>query len=199
MEAISRGNGTFVDGAIVPVGERRPLTAASRVQLGGALFKVQILQHTVQVVQPLQPGEGAIGQPAAGAAFVVSWDADSCSVEINGRLLILAPLPSMTLALLLERPGEVVHRWDLQDALGVNVNLTQTISQIRSALLDCIKQDILCIDDIRRWVQRHSVGADAAALEVLEARPLLRHFIASRRGHGYRICLSSEEVSTRQI
>ena len=188
VESLTQSNGTFLDGEALAMGDSRAVESGATLQLGGVMLQVQVLHATVPVVEQLS----ASPQPADAAQdlqFRVVWDADNCVVELNGGQLDLPPTAAKALGLLLEDAPDVVHQWDLLEHVGASANLAQVISQLRSALLVCVEQEALPLSLLRQQVLNHTTGA--ADLDGADARAVLRHFVASRRGHGYRICVAA--------
>ena len=164
------------------------------------MLEAQILAATAPVVQPLGPEGG--GPAPVGVTPIrldVTWDADHCSVAIEGQLLALPPLAAKALGMVAENAGQVVHRWDLVDHLGRGTNLAQVFSVVRSAFLTAVEQGTISLASIRAHVRQHNAATQVAELDALDPRSVLRHFVAARRGHGYRICLSADEVTVRRL
>lgn len=196
-EALTENNGTFLDGRALEPGTRHEVTFGSHLQTGGVVMAVKPLQQTLPVVQQLEPQ--APQTPESSVRLRVVWDASQCTVELNGQLLDLPPLASKALGTLAENAGEVVHQWDLRELLGAGANLPQIFSQVRSAFLVYIEQESLSLDQLRVLIRVHSSGSHCAELDDQDARGVLRHFVASRRGHGYRICLARTDVEVVQL
>lgn len=185
---LTSSNGVFIDDEAV--GERGVASDGARLQLGGVVMVVRVrpdlllalaevatapVTHPVRATPPLQ--------------WSVVWDAGSCSVALDGVLLDLAPLPTKVLATLLEGAPEVVHRWDLEDRVGPGANLAQAVSGVRAALR-------ARLTETQREAARAAVAArlgdrltDADGVDAL-----LRRYLANKRGHGYLICASAEQV-----
>ena len=197
VESLTASNGTFLDGEALGVGEAGALSVGTVLQVGGVLLQVQGLQETVPVVEPIAAGATAVDASLPGLAFRVVWDADKCVIALSGRHLDLPPTAARTLGLLLENAPDIVHQWDLVEHLGTGVNLPQVVSQIRSALRVCIEQDTFPMASLKHLILQHTSGA--LELDAEDARGLLRHFVASRRGLGYRICVPSAMVSVERV
>ncbi len=199
VEAVSASNGTFLDGERLQVRTRHELVSGARLQLGGLLFEIATSQATVAVLESLEEQAPALSRSAGAVALEVTWDAQFCTVAVGGQLVKLQPLPAKALGLLLERPGEVVHRWDLIEALGAGTNLAQVASQIRTALLECVQHGTLSLELVRARVAEHHAELGLDDVERMDLRTLMRHLVAARRGHGYRICIAASDVVARQV
>jgi len=194
VEALTENNGTFLDGEALVLGKPALLSAGARLQVGGVLMDVQVLHATVPVVDQLRVGADSEAQQESELLFRVMWDADNCVVSLNGQHLDLPPMAAKALAVLVESAGDVVHQWDLLEFVGEGANLAQVFSQVRSGLLASVEQGDLSLDLLRDRVRCHSSGPHCAQLDEMDARGVLRHFVASRRGHGYRICVARSDV-----
>lgn len=199
VEPLTQSNGTFLDGEALKPGDISVIASGSTLQVGGVMLQVQLLHATVPVVDALSlVPESTDAQQAEGLSFRVVWDADNCVVELNGRQLELPPTPARALGVLLEAAPDVVHQWDLLEHLGENTNLAQVFSQVRSSLLACVDGGELSLDLLRQCVRRHTSG-EHAELDSADARVVLRHLVASRRGFGYRICVASTDVCVERL
>ena len=193
VEGLAHGNGMFIDDGLVAAGDQRVLRPGQTLQVGGVVLELQVLEATAAVLQPL-----SVVGPAPESeriALDVSWDGGHCAVMLQGQLLALPPLAAKALGLLAESSGVVVHKWDLLDQLGAGTNLAQVFSLVRSAFLSAVEAEALALSTVREHVARHS----SVVVDELDAKSVMRHFIASRRGHGYRICLSADEVTVRHL
>jgi hypothetical protein len=199
VEPLTQSNGTFLDGEPLAQGEIGVVVSGSTLQVGGVMLQVQLLHATVPVVDALSPeAEPTNAQSAERLSFRVVWDADNCAVDLNGRQLELPPTAARALGVLLEGAPDVVHQWDLLEHLGEGANLAQVISQVRSAFLACVDGGEVSLDLLRQYVRRHTSG-EHADLDGADARGVLRHLVASRRGFGYRICVASTDVSVKRL
>lgn len=200
LENVSSGGTTFVERAPVPVGERVVLDPhESNVQLGGVLLRLRTTAETTAFQSALTIDGVTLSQapiPARADAPLLglTWDAGRCHVRLNGRLLTLYPAAASLLAALGASPGEPVHRFELEDALGDAGSVEQQVSMLRRAFAEQIEAGVVSLDALRDHVRKHSAGAHIATLDTMDARAVLRHFIAARRGYGYMLCLGPDDV-----
>ena len=191
LTSLTPSNGTFLQGEALPVGQPTPLTPGTRVQLGGVLLEVlsESPEATRPVLDPLQH--------APRAWLSARWDADQCEIHLGGRRLTLEPQPARALAALMASPGETVHQWDLQEAIGSGARLDRCMSKVRQALQGALSDGSLSRRAVEAGITSHeAVPSELGALSEAE---LLRRFVVSRRGHGYCLCVPPEAVEITRV
>lgn len=209
LENLSERGATFVNRERIAHGQQVRFEPDDvHLQVGGVLLRVRSTAETTAfqsamsvddvdgVDAPLAPAADA-SSPAItppGAFLDLTWDAGHCHVRMDGRMLSAYPATAAVLAALCATPGEPVHRFDLEEALGDGGNLEQQVSLIRRQFADQIDAGVLSADRIRGFVRTHSTGPHLARLDEMDTRELLRHFIAARRGYGYVLCLGDDDV-----
>lgn len=188
VAALTRTNGTFLDGEALSAGVWTTLRIGQRLQVGGVVLAVVAGEETRPVLTPL---EQVTDEPVLSAR----WDGELCTIRCMGRLLSLEPQPTRALAALMERPGVTIHRWDILEAIGdgARVNLDRCMSKVRRALREALEEGVLPRPLVEAAVA--SLDADSGDLSNLEVGALMRRLVASRRGHGYLLCLSPQQVA----
>ena len=201
---LSKGGTTMVNRARVAPGEAASFSAdEAHIQVGGVLLRVTNSMETTAFDAALSMSEGIDAPEVSGEharpepLLSLAWDAGHCHVRLRGRLLSPYPATAAVLAALCETPGEPVHRFDLEEALGEGGNLEQQVSLIRRMFADEIEGGTLSLDVLRRRVRAHSTGPHLAKLDAMDTREVLRYFVASKRGYGYVICLGTSDVAQR--
>ena len=197
---VSSGNGVFVDGAAVPPGDAQVFGADARtLQVGGVVLRMSMLHGTRPVIDPVDvtnltgPLTGPLTAPphvrADGPLITLVRDGDRCDVQCNGRFVPIKPLTSTVLFALAEQAGQLVHEWDLREAVGRDFHLSQAISDVRRVLRKLITEGWIDAAAVRRAVL--SVGAPDVLDGVDDDDPaaLARRVLFSRRGHGYVLLL----------
>ena len=102
---------------------------------------------------------------------VFEFDGESKELRKNGRAAALEPQPAKALALLLSRPGDVVSREELRDAVwgkdthvDFDRGLAYCLSQIRTALGDSGDNPRFVQTVPKARLQIHRAGRDATAV-----------------------------------
>lgn len=208
VENLSARSASFVNGHKLEAGERRRIDAASfHLQLGRVLVRVDAgaattsFDEAISIVDRPELLELAGGHAWADAGagdtlplIAARWDAGQAHIRVLGRELEIFPTAAILLATLCETPGEPVHHSDLQHAVGSSANLDQQVSYVRKAFRDLVDAGVLSAARIRRCVLRHTAGVTEVELHALDSAELMRRFVSSKRGFGFRICLSPEDV-----
>lgn len=206
LESVTERGSTFVDGEPLGFGEVVALPSPEcSVQVGGVLLRVVSVEHTTAVHSAMsleQPRVRSQLRPILADArptpttplLELEWDAGRCLVRVNGRLMTLYPAPAKALAALATTPGQPVHRFDLEEALGEEASVEQQISILRRAFAELIASGVLSLDALRARVRVHSSGPHLARLDAMDDREVLRHFIGALRGYGYVLCLGPDDV-----
>ncbi len=179
LHPLTDRNGTFVEGAALN-GHHEVGDDGVRLQLGGVLLSLAPLAVTDPVWEVLTPGRPS-------ASFVVLHDGGQCLVRCGGEDLPLNGAAARFLALLAERPGEVVHHWDLEQETGTP-HLAPLASQVRRVLVEAHERGLVDLFSV----------ASPAALEVegaiADLTQLVRRMVQSRRGHGYALLVKQDDV-----
>lgn len=191
IEALTASNGTFLDDVPLPPGELVEVPAhAARLQLGGVVVALVQLADTEPVLEPL--GAGGVGPTEP--VLAIQWDAGQCVARCGGRDLGLTGAAARFLGLLAEQPGEVVHHWDLEQELDTT-HLAPLATAARHALLAAIRAGALSVAHVRARVRAATV--DTSEAETLP--DLMRDLVQSRRGHGYVLNLTAEDVVVARV
>jgi hypothetical protein len=200
LENVSERGSTFVERQRVGYREVVRLAADdAHVQLGGVLLRVRsgadttAFQDAMSVDEVVESRPGAVAA-GSGPLLSIEWDAGRCHVRLGGKMLAIYPAAARVLAALCATPGQPVHRFDLEDALADGGSLEQQVSLLRRLFADEVEAGTLPLDVVRAHVRAHLSGAQAAGLETMDAREVLRRFIGARRGYGYVLCLDPSEV-----
>ena len=190
-EVLTTSNGAFLDGLVLAPGQASPLSAGSRLQLGGVLLEVVATreEETQPVLTPLADADAVI--------LHARWDGDLCTIRCAGRMLSLEPQAARTLAVLMAAAGETVHRWDILDRLGAGASLERCVSKVRLVLRDAMADGVLPRPLVEAGVAAHD--AASTPLSALSDSELLRRLITSHRSHGYRLCLSPAQVRVEEV
>lgn len=203
LRNLSARGATFVDKERVPSGGSVSLDPhEAHVQIGRVLLRIRGSQET-RVYQSAMSIDAATHDPSG--TFIgldppvppflgLRWDAGRCHVRLKGRLLSLYPAAAAVLAALCEAPGQPVHRFDIEEALGEAGSVDQQVSTLRRILAEQVEAGVLELDELRDRIRAHSTGAHVARLDEMDARELLRCFVASRRGYGYVLCVGPDDV-----
>jgi hypothetical protein len=197
FENRSKANGLYVEGdevapgASVRVGAGSPL----RVQVGKLVLRVERLVHTTPHREPIGLGAGEPGAPEPMLEIV--RDGDCCVAYCRGRRIGLKPSSALALWALAQRPGQIVHQWDILDALAQTLDLAQAVSGARRGLRELLGDGTLGRDELVDAILETTADTQRAALLELDDAALVRHLVFSRRGHGYGLALPPELVATR--
>ena len=181
VENLTANNALFLNGQEVAPGSSAPLPGEPHhIQLGGALFLSWVALETQPVHEVI-----ALDAPSPRAACLeVTRDGDVATVCCHGKLVKMRPSSALVLYALGVQAGQVVHRWDLLDAIGREVDLAQAVSGLRRALRRLIEAGDWARSEVEALIEQASTG-DQASLGDLGHAALLRHLVVSRRGHGY--------------
>nr|WP_240807296.1 FHA domain-containing protein [Polyangium spumosum] len=193
IENLSTSSGLFLDGAPLEPGGARGFGEGSRLQIGAVLLEVLGPAETEPFCSPI-PLEGAPGEAAASPAFVITRDGDACVVQFAGRYLDLQAAAARAFAALAASPSQVVHVWDIQEAVGSAGVVAPLVTAIRHAVRRLLDDGALDEALLRGLIARSGSGERLASLESLDRDALLRRLVLSRRGHGYVLCLPPDAV-----
>ncbi|MBX2803641.1 MAG: FHA domain-containing protein [Myxococcales bacterium] len=189
VEALTSSNGTFLDEVPLPAGTRQPLgEEGRRLQVGGVVLSIVPMGDTRPVLD-------VIRSPATPRALLeITWDAGQCVVRCGGQPLDLPPTASQLLGHLAESPGEIVHRWDLQQEIDSQYPAPHATA-VRQALVAAAKRGLLDVDQLRAWRAEHV--PDAPDTDSLE--DLMLWVVRARRGHGYVLNVPAQAIVVRRI
>lgn len=192
IENLSQGNGVFVERREVPPGHIADVPpGACSVQIGGLLFACETLEGTRPVTEALDPGLSQLRPLPPLARLRVSRDGDAATVHVNDRLVTIKPLASLVLHALAERPGDVVHEWDLLERIDRDAHLPQAVSEIRRAFRRLADAGVLSEDDVRAWIQSTAAGDTP---KTVSGAALYRQLVVARRGHGYALLVPASAL-----
>lgn len=182
VSALTSSNGTFVNRGVVEPGTPVVLPSqGAELQLGGVVLDVVILAETAPVLEPVG---AALRARSSGPLLTVVWDGGQCAARCGQRDLGLTGVAARFLGQLADRPGEVVHYWDLQQELKTS-HLAPLATSVRQALQAALTSGAL--DDARvRTAVQDLTGQATADMPGVE---LMRGLVQVRRGHGYVINL----------
>ncbi|MEL6181787.1 MAG: FHA domain-containing protein, partial [Myxococcota bacterium] len=167
LENLSRGNGVFIEGQPIQPGERVVLSDERvQVQLGGVLLTVHVLVSTVPVLEPMAP----VHEKEKFLRLV--RDGQSCTVFCKGRFVPMKPSSALALYALAQRPGEVLHAWDMQQVMGTGYHLPQAISGVRRALRGLLEEGWLDHSELCALIRAASCGEHTQGLVNLSAAAL---------------------------
>lgn len=193
IENLSASSGLFVDGARLGPGEACALAEGSHLQIGAVLLGVLGPAETEPFCSPI-PLERAPLDDAAAPIFVITRDGDACVVQFAGRYLDLQAAAARAFAALSASPSQVVHVWDIQEAVGTTGAVAPLVTAIRRAVRSLLDDGALDEALLRGLIARSGSGDRLASLESLDRDALLRRLVLSRRGHGYVLCLPPDAV-----
>lgn len=186
VTALTTSNGTFLGGIRLTEEAVAVPAQGGELQLGGVVLEIAVLADTTPVLEPLTQSSSSSGRTAR---LTVVWDAGQCSARCGRRDLGLTSTPARLLGLLAERPGEVVHYWDLQGALGT-AHLAPLATAVRQALLAAIESGALDESAVRAEVHELT----GRPTHDLPPARLVRQVLQARRGHGYVLNLIDVEL-----
>lgn len=193
---LSRHSAVFVDGASLAPGGTWRGAAPARLQLGAILFEVTGIAATEPYAHRIEPAPGreaavepAPEHPAIDPIFEILQDGDATAVRCRGRFVDLPPAACRLFARLARQSSAVVHRWDLQDAVGPGGNLAQLTTLIRRGVRDLVEAGVIDPGELREMIRAASGSGRVEDLDSLDLETLLRRLVLSRRGHGYVLCI----------
>jgi hypothetical protein len=190
VENLTAHNGVFVDGQRVPAHQRAVLSEDAReLQIGGVMLRVHVMLGTWPVIEPMQAGAPALR---------LVRDGDGCSLFCGERFVPIKPSSALALYALARQPGQVVHSWDLTEAMGRNYHLPQAISGARRALRGLMEHGEISPRRVLGWVAEASGGEPMQELEALDPEKLARRLVMARRGHGYILMVPPGVFSTEE-
>ncbi len=197
FENRSKANGLYVEGDEVPPGATANVDAESplRVQVGKLVLRIERLIHTTPHREPI--GLGADEGVGAEPMLEIVRDGDCCVVYCRGRLIGLKPSSALALWAIAQHPGQIVHQWDILDALAQNLDLAQAVSGARRGLRELLEDGTLERGEIVDAILETTADTPRDALLALDDAALVRHLVFSRRGHGYGLALPPQLVETR--
>ncbi|WP_170228761.1 FHA domain-containing protein [Polyangium fumosum] len=193
IENLSSSSGLFVDGARLGPGDACALAEGSRLQIGAVLLEVLGPAETEPFCSPI-PLDDAPLDGAAAPVFVITRDGDACGVQFAGRYLDLQAAAARAFAALAASPSQVVHVWDIQEAVGTAGVVAPLVTAIRRAVKSLLDDGALDEALLRGLIAQSGSGDRLASLESLDRDALLRRLVLSRRGHGYVLCLPPDAV-----
>lgn len=193
---LSRHGTTFLNGERLSGGDMRHVgTSPMWIQVGRALLSVYAQQRTVPVSN-LMPLPERRASRFTGPLLSFSWIGTRVEVRCAGHPVPLYPTAARVLARLCEDPPNLVHHSDLEAAADPDTanraggaTLAQLLTQIRRAFEECIDNGWLDTDVVRGFLAERPQGDGDD-----DVRALLRSFIESVRGVGYRIWIPPEQV-----
>jgi len=190
---VSSSNGLFVNDTALLPGTQATVAAIDKLQVGGVVMRPSDFESTDNVLARLST---ATTQAVSvdGPLFVFDVDASTCAVSCRGRLMTLAPLPSLAFWVLCQQPGKVVHQWDILDVVGEGTDLARVMSELRSGVSRVLDEERVLPIELERRVT--AVHGDEA-LKSGDRKELLRRFVHARRGHGYLVCMAPTDVEIR--
>jgi len=194
IENLSASSGLFVDGAPLAKAAACALTDGARVQIGAVLLQVVGPAETEPFCHPLTLDAAPRDAEDTAPVFVITRDGDACAVQFAGRSLDLQAAAARAFAALAAAPAQVVHAWDIQDAVGGASAVPPLVTAIRRAVKSLLDDGALAEATLRSLIARSGSGDRLASLEALDRDALLRRFVLSRRGHGYVLCLPPDAI-----
>lgn len=183
---LSRANGVFIDGQPLASGGSAPLPCGVDLQVGGLILRVDALEETVPVTDPIT----TVATPPPEPLLIIRRDGDACTVHCRGRFVPMPPVAALVLYALARQPGAVVHEWDIQDVVGRPCHIPQAISAIRRALRGLVADGLISAEELAKL----AALAHADSLEATDLGALSRQIVRARRKHGYALMLPSTRV-----
>lgn len=191
LRNLSQHSAVFIDGSpLAPLTSWRG-PSPERIQLGAVLFSVIPVAATEPYADRIEPVASA---PALAPLFEVVRDGDACAIRCRGRFVDLPPAACRLFACLAQQSTSVVHRWDLQEAVGPAGNLPQLVTLLRQGIRSLIESEVIGLGELRDAIQISSGAGRSESLDALDPDALLRRLLLSRRSHGYVLCLPPERI-----
>jgi hypothetical protein len=203
LHNISSGNGVFIEGEEVAPGTSRTLSGLDtvRIQLGKVLLRLELARPTQPHTDPIaleppatSPEASARPDHAGETLLRIVRDGDCCVVYCKGRRVGVKPSSALALYALGQRPGEIVHHWDIMDLIARDLDLPQAISGARRSIRELLDQGEITREEVIEAILSTNADIQRKQLEALDGAALARQLIFSRRGHGYGLALPAEQV-----
>lgn len=201
VRALSERGSTYLDGELLPPGEAREVEAPKIwLQLGRILLNIYPDPKTVRFDTPLAIPDTAVRRRGE-AVFRFRTSRHGTDVWCGGKAVALSPSAARVLARLCEEPGEIVTHDQLDYAVDPETyprsggtTLPQLITYIRAMLDEALDAGHITEDTLRSLI---AASSDLSSAELADPprRELLRRFIESVRGVGYRILLRPGDVA----
>lgn len=198
LHNISKRNGVFLEGEAIEPGTARAFddSSAVRIQLGKVLLRLEWVRATQPHTDPiaLDPPEATSLPETKETLLRIVRDGDCCVVYCKGRRVNVKPSSALALYALGQRPGEIVHHWDIMDLIARDLDLPQAISGARRSIRELLDRGEISREEVISSILATNADAQRKQLEELDDAALSRHLIFSRRGHGYGLALPAERV-----
>lgn len=199
----SSNNGLYLNAAPIAPGERAWLSTqqTTHLQVGKVLLRLDWSNATEPYNEPIELPTQALPSPISSTTtqepfLRIARDGDCCVVYCKGKRVDLKPSSALALYALGQRPGEIIHTWDILDIVARELDLTQAISGARRSI-----KELLALGEITRQELIDAILATSAHIKLDELKDiddaaLIRHLIFSRRGHGYGLALPGAWIET---
>ena len=189
LSNVSSNNGLYLDGEPIAPGQRVALkdTSQAHVQVGKLMLRLEWLQQTQPHTQPVE-------LPTREPLLRVVRDGDCCVVYCKGKRVDLKPSSALALYALGQRPGQIMHTWDILDTIDRELDLPQAISGARRALRALLERGELTQEEVIEAILATSTQQERAALLAQDHAALVRLLVFSRRGHGYGLALPADQI-----
>lgn len=205
LSNISSNNGLYLDGKPILPGQWLELkpTQSAHIQVGKLLLRLDWLRATQPYTEPLAlPDVPSAAAPQEVEPIIpttllkIVRDGDCCVAYCKGKRIALKPSSALALYALGQRPGQIVHTWDILDIIDRQIDLPQAISGARRSIKALIEQGELGRAEVIEAILETSALTQREQLEQLDNGELTRHLIFSRRGHGYGLAIGEAWVET---
>lgn len=199
----SSNNGLYLNATPIAPGQSAWLSTqqTAHLQVGKVLLRLDWSNATEPYNEPLElPAQ--LSDPLSYASATqdpflrIARDGDCCVVYCKGKRVDLKPSSALALYALGQRPGQIIHTWDILDIVARELDLTQAISGARRGIKELLAQGELSRDELEGAILATSAHIKREQLQDIDDAALIRHLIFSRRGHGYGLALPAEWIET---
>lgn len=200
----SSNNGLYLNATPIAPGQSAWLSTqqTAHLQVGKVLLRLDWSNATEPYNEPLElPAQPSDPLSYANATtqdpfLRIARDGDCCVVYCKGKRVDLKPSSALALYALGQRPGQIIHTWDILDIVARELDLTQAISGARRGIKELLAQGEISRDELEGAILATSAHIKLEELQDIDDAALIRHLIFSRRGHGYGLALPAEWIET---
>lgn len=197
LENCSSSGATIVGGRRLAPDERVDLdTAAPSFQIGRVLLGLEMSEDaTANYSEVLDERTVQSAKSETTPFLSLRWESGAVHIRCKGQFMNLYPTSAKLLAALCSACPNPVPSFELQDAIGETASIEQQVSYIRKAFERLLESGTLSTRELCQHIARHNANLNRDELSTESVRQLLRRFIAARRGFGYMLLLSGDEVA----